>query len=59
MIIEHDSVTKEIRIECDNCNRSWIYQEDEIIMKPYPHVVCPVCNEWTFIPSNELPLETI
>jgi len=46
MLIEHDTYSKEIRVECDGCYRQWLFDESEIILEPWPHVECPKCGEW-------------
>ena len=46
MLIEHDTVSKEVRVECDYCHRQWVFEEFEMILAPWPHVECPVCHQW-------------
>ena len=46
MLIDHDTVDREIRAECPHCRRQWLFDEEEIWLEPWPHVECPACGEW-------------
>lgn len=32
--------------ECPRCAHTSEYDDSDVILMPWPHVVCPLCGEW-------------
>ena len=46
MIVDIDTIKREYRVECDHCEHQWRYEEQELVLEPWPHFVCPACGQW-------------
>ena len=44
MIIDHDE--NSYTAKCDSCGDTWIFEDYEVELMPWPHLTCPHCGHW-------------
>ena len=35
-----------IVVKCEVCGDTWFFENCEVWVEPWPHVVCPHCHNW-------------